>query len=303
MSNLANTPGSAVATIGGTIALNEIAYGSGVNTIQGLGNFTFDGSLMSLGSAFVPGRFVQVMGSNGDDFVVYSNGLTANIFKINGNTSVTSLNESNISTWKTVIGSTLGDYPFTVKQTGTSPIGYSTSQVGIQQTDPEVGIQLDNTGTGGKSYVMFSTNDSSVFGGGTFIIADATGGSVRFKTDNAGNTEINTVTKAFAAGDIDGTGLQTLLQVDDSTGFSAIRNLNDGFISVPKVTTIGDTSLTDTYIQISNSSAPGKISTKLPAYADNAAALIAGLTTGDLFQTDGTGANPLNVPGIVMIVQ
>ena len=41
--------------------------------------------------------------------------------------------------------------------------------------------------------------------------------------------------------------------------------------------------------------------TNVPAFADDAAA--SGLTTGDIYQTDGTGANPLDVPGILMIKQ
>jgi|TARA_R100001163_G_C5038182_1_gene176933 hypothetical protein len=41
----------------------------------------------------------------------------------------------------------------------------------------------------------------------------------------------------------------------------------------------------------------------IPAYDDNAAAIAGGLAAGDLFQTTGAGANPLNVAGIVMIVQ
>jgi len=41
----------------------------------------------------------------------------------------------------------------------------------------------------------------------------------------------------------------------------------------------------------------------LPAYADDADAAQGGLETGFLFQTDGTGNSPLNVPGIVMIKQ
>jgi hypothetical protein len=41
----------------------------------------------------------------------------------------------------------------------------------------------------------------------------------------------------------------------------------------------------------------------LTAYADNAAAVAGGLTTGQTYQTDGTGAAPLNAAGIVMIVQ
>jgi phage baseplate assembly protein gpV len=41
----------------------------------------------------------------------------------------------------------------------------------------------------------------------------------------------------------------------------------------------------------------------LPAYADDATAGTALLTTGTLYQTDGTGASPLDVAGIVMIKQ
>mgnify|MGYP003132375912 CR=1 FL=1 len=41
----------------------------------------------------------------------------------------------------------------------------------------------------------------------------------------------------------------------------------------------------------------------LPAYADEAAALAAGLATGQLYQTSGAGAAPLNAAGIVMVKQ
>ena len=41
----------------------------------------------------------------------------------------------------------------------------------------------------------------------------------------------------------------------------------------------------------------------LPAYNDNTAAVAGGLGTGDLFQTTGVALPPLNVAGIVMIVQ
>ena len=41
----------------------------------------------------------------------------------------------------------------------------------------------------------------------------------------------------------------------------------------------------------------------LDAYADEAAATAAGLPKDKLYQTDGTGAAPLNVAGIVMIKQ
>ncbi len=41
----------------------------------------------------------------------------------------------------------------------------------------------------------------------------------------------------------------------------------------------------------------------LAAYADDAAAGVGGLTTGQLYQTSGSGAAPLNVSGIVMTKQ
>ena len=43
--------------------------------------------------------------------------------------------------------------------------------------------------------------------------------------------------------------------------------------------------------------------TDCPIFADNVAATNGGLTAGDVYQTDGTAENPLNVPGILMIVQ
>lgn len=41
----------------------------------------------------------------------------------------------------------------------------------------------------------------------------------------------------------------------------------------------------------------------LPAYPDDAGAVAALLVAGDLYQTDGTAAAPLNAAGIVMVVQ
>lgn len=40
-----------------------------------------------------------------------------------------------------------------------------------------------------------------------------------------------------------------------------------------------------------------------PAYNDDAAAGVGGLVAGELFQTTGAGAAPLNAAGIVMIKQ
>ena len=47
----------------------------------------------------------------------------------------------------------------------------------------------------------------------------------------------------------------------------------------------------------------GSATITLPAYNDDVAAGVGGLTTGQLFQTTGAGAAPLNAAGIVMIKQ
>ena len=46
-----------------------------------------------------------------------------------------------------------------------------------------------------------------------------------------------------------------------------------------------------------------RIFTNLDEYADDAAAIAGGIVSGELYQTDGTGAAPLNVVGIVMVAQ
>ena len=46
-----------------------------------------------------------------------------------------------------------------------------------------------------------------------------------------------------------------------------------------------------------------KTNSSLPAYADDTAAGVGGLTAGDLYQTTGAGSAPLNVAGIVMAKQ
>ena len=47
----------------------------------------------------------------------------------------------------------------------------------------------------------------------------------------------------------------------------------------------------------------GSINTNLPPFANDAAALVGWLVLGDMYQTNGSWAAPLNVPGIVMIKQ
>jgi hypothetical protein len=67
---------------------------------------------------------------------------------------------------------------------------------------------------------------------------------------------------------------------------------------------IVDTSIEDNPTKTATvSSLQSGLFPSLTAYADNAAAIAGGLTTGQTYQTDGTGAAPLNAAGVVMIVQ
>jgi len=81
--------------------------------------------------------------------------------------------------------------------------------------------------------------------------------------------------------------------VNTTTGNSGIYGPNGLFLTTPSTVLSLSGSDSGTTLKVS----------VLPAFMDDAAAGGGGLTTGDLFQTDGTGAAPLNAPGIVMIKQ
>lgn len=70
-----------------------------------------------------------------------------------------------------------------------------------------------------------------------------------------------------------------------------IRNINDSLTI--QATSATEYIITESHLSFQNT----------PAFADDIAAGIGGLLLGDRYQTDGTGANPLNVPGIMMLKQ
>ena len=53
-------------------------------------------------------------------------------------------------------------------------------------------IGLQSSGTGGRTYQVISTNNTSSAGGGKFLINDQTASSVRLAIDSSGNTGIGT---------------------------------------------------------------------------------------------------------------
>lgn len=74
----------------------------------------------------------------------------------------------------------------TVTNGGTS-IAYGTTNAFINSGTSETGLTLNNNGTGGNSWSVVATNNSSGLGGGQFAILDVTGAADRFVIHNTGD--------------------------------------------------------------------------------------------------------------------
>jgi hypothetical protein len=117
--------------------------------------------------------------------------------------------------------------------------------------------------------------------------------------DISGNTDV-VLLNPFA----DSFGLPETLAADNTTGGNNIIVTNGDLIK---------NSTNEINIEINSTgmkiNAPGGLNqfyidpNLLPAYADDADAGTNGLSPGQIFQTDGTGAAPLNVAGILMVKQ
>lgn len=107
-----------------------------------------------------------------------------------------------------------------------------------------------------------------------------------------------------------------------SEGISTIASGRASHASGDRTTASGSTSFIHSYNSVVNGSrsvvlggqnitgskddmvyVPNLNIVNIPSYADDAAAGVGGLLTGDVYQTSGAGASPLNVAGILMIKQ
>ena len=70
-----------------------------------------------------------------------------------------------------------------------------------------------------------------------------------------------------------------------------IRNINDSLTI--QATSATEYIITESHLSLQNT----------PSFADDAAAGVGGLIAGDRYQTDGTGAAPLNVAGLFLLKQ
>ena len=98
---------------------------------------------------------------------------------------------------------------------------------------------------------------------------------------------------------------QSLL-VDDAFEVMGESIFNDDVTVTAAAFSAGSLSVTQTGIEITNQidASDGKVFINgLPSFADDAAAGLGGIASSRLYQTDGSGAAPLDVAGIVMIKQ
>jgi hypothetical protein len=93
------------------------------------------------------------------------------------------------------IGTTSPSFPLVVSGVGTYS-GYGLNQIQVTSTGTEAGINLINTGPGGRSYNLFSTNDISGVRGGKFMIGDADAGVSRLTINASGNVGLGVIDPA-----------------------------------------------------------------------------------------------------------
>lgn len=133
------------------------------------------------------------------------------------------------------------------------------------------------------------------------LMAYSTGIRIGYNINNTtfvrGLTVENTLGTVIS-GEVAGTGYNTVWQDSTGTAFAAFRNRRLGVGTdnpTAKLHVVGS--------ELHNVTGQSYTITGLPAYADDAAAGVGGLTAGMLYQTTGAGAAPLNAAGIIMIKQ
>ncbi len=157
------------------------------------------------------------------------------------------------------------------------------------------------------------------------IFLEATDGTIISKVNltDVGDAELLTTDGTGINGVIAQSGGGVISKAYNGSGNNSDINIQYGDILLKSINTIGEYSFidigtTNIHIEVVGTTLGCNIdltgnaiqlnsdllsTTALQAFADDTAAGIGGLTIGYMYQTDGTGAAPLNVPGIVMIKQ
>jgi len=212
-----------------------------------------------------------------------------------------------LNPWTSGTGSCIQDL-YVTNIYGCSPITFHDS---IQH--------VGGTASGALSTAIGDSNTASgdgSFSGGLDCISS---GSYSFTFGNAclanidyavafGNSTIASGSNSFAAGDSTTASGSSSAAFGQGTVADAGSSLAIGTWNTTGLTTgtfvVGNGTSNVTRSDLFKAEpSTSSIFMSLPAYQDDAAAGVAGLTTGQLYQTTGTGAAPLNAAGIVMIKQ
>lgn len=168
----------------------------------------------------------------------------------------------------------------------------STASNGLNDQDPGVDVDVELGGTLDK-------NTSVETEGYNLYLGDNTGNDLSYFRCTPANTVL------MAAFDGTTSESSTLTVIETGTVIETNSGTVGTFTSFeagPQVfnRTVSTGGITQTQFIQNNT---GYTMIGVPAYADDAAAGVGGLTTGELYQTTGTAAAPLNVAGILMIKQ
>ena len=124
-----------------------------------------------------------------------------------------------------------------ITATGTLIVSSAVQQTSlqIQGTNSDIGISIENAGSGGRNYQILSSKTGSGLGAGNFTIYDLTASTSRFQINSAGNvgmgaTPLSTV-RLFAQGADTGTTNYAFVLRDGSSS-DMLRVRNDGACSI-----------------------------------------------------------------------
>lgn len=167
-----------------------------------------------------------------------------------------------------------------------------TASNGLNDQDVSTDVDVELGGTLDKNTTVETEGFNLLMGDNTgndvsYIRTSAANAIDLFASDGTTNNESNlTVTETGTVISTDQGGATTFTQVEVA--------------GQAMTSTVSTSGVTQTQL-VQNTTTFKMLG--VPAYDDDAAAGAGGLTTGDLYQTTGSGAAPLNVAGILMIKQ
>lgn len=202
-------------------------------------------------------------------------------------------------------GTTLNTYSTVIEISGTTGGVSLNGEYTFPLVDGAAGEVMTTDGAGNLSFTAAATGTVTGTGNANQVTYWSGATSITGSNDFSWDP----VTKVFTVGDVASTGNDTEFTVDDQT--QEIRNATDGqfnvtnsngsnyylaFDTATKIFKLGDIDSVGngTYIIINDVSSTVQIS-NVPTYANDAAAILGGLSTGELYKTTTLGITSLNI--------